>query len=190
MHDVSLAKYATLSHYSIIKTQTAFRELPFVTKINLRGDTSDKKFVSMAADVTGADLPLRHGEITRSDRVKILWLGPDEWLIVSDKIEPCAMIGQFRTHETGLIVSAVNVSSARTIIELDGPNMDWILAKGCGLDLHPRQFPPGTCTQTHLARVSVILERLTNTKNYSWHVYVANSFATYLADWLIEASRM
>lgn len=189
MRDGSLARNATLSHHPVVKTQAAFRELPFVTKINLRGDPSDKKFVRAVSDIVGADLPLQHGGITRSDRARILWLGPDEWLIVSDTVAPADLLNQFRPYEKDLMLSAVDVSSARTIIALEVLNADWVLAKGCGLDLHPRRFPPGSCAQTLLARVSVILERSPSTENSSWQIYVANSFAAYIADWLIEALR-
>lgn len=188
MRDVKLARHATLSHHPAVKTQTAFREVPFVTKINLRGNPLDNKFARTVADATGADLPPRHGGITRSDRCKLLWLGPDEWLIVSDEVEPDALLRQIRMHEEGLMLSAVDVSSARTIIEIDTLSARWILSKGCGLDLHPREFPSSSCSQTHLARIPVILERQANAA-HSWHIYVANSLATYLADWLIEALR-
>jgi sarcosine oxidase subunit gamma len=189
MCDVNLARNTTLSRHPVVKTQVAFRELPFVTKINVRGDPSDKKFARAMSDIAGADLPLQHGGVTRSDRAKILWLGPDEWLIVSDTIAAADFLNQFRAYEKGLVLSAVDVSSARTIVALEVPNADWILAKGCGLDLHPRRFPLGSCAQTHLARVSVILERSSSVENSSWQIYVANSFAAYIADWLIEALR-
>jgi sarcosine oxidase subunit gamma len=189
MLDVSLARCAMLAHHPVVKTQTAFRELPFVTKINLRGDPSNNKFVRSVSDVTGANLPLRHGEIGRSGNAKILWLGPDEWLVVSDTLASANVLDRFCAHEKDVVLSAVDVSSARTIIALDVPNADWVLAKGCGLDLHPRRFLPGSSSQTHFARVSVILERLPKAGNSSWHIYVANSFAAYLADWLIEALR-
>ena len=189
MGDRSLARNATLSHHPVVKTQTAFRELPFVTKINLRGDPSDKKFVCAVSDIAGSDLPLHHGGVTRSDQARILWLGPDEWMIISDTIAPADLLKQFRAYEKDLVLSAVDVSSARTIIALEVPNADWILAKGCGLDLHPRRFALGSCAQTHLARVSVILERSPGAENSSWQIYVANSFAAYIADWLIEALR-
>jgi sarcosine oxidase subunit gamma len=49
---------------------------------------------------------------------------------------------------------AVDVSASRAVIELAGAQARAVLAKGCGLDLHPRSFTAGRCAQTVLARAA------------------------------------
>ena len=55
-----------------------------------------------------------------------------------------------------------------------------VLAKGCPLDLHPREFKPGDCAQSHYAKASVLLYQADDAPTY--HLTVARSFAEYL--WL------
>lgn len=189
MLDPVLARHAPLERHTALRSHAAIREIPFVTKINLRGDPADHAFVRAVAEATGIDLPLQHGRLAKAQDAKALWLGPDEWLIVSDAIEPDDLMARLRSKLAGIISSVVDIGAARTIIALTGPNATEVLAKGCGLDLHPSEFLEERCAQTHLARASVILERIESAVDQSWHIYVANSFAPYLADWLVYASR-
>lgn len=187
--DVQTRHASPLASYPPIAEQRHIREVPFVSKINLRGDRSDELFSGGIKSVTGLELPARQGDVAKANDVKALWLGPDEWLIVSETIASGDLATRFTKALSGVHASVVDVSAGRTIVALSGEDSRTILAKGCGLDLHPRAFPPGHCAQTHLARAVVILEHLDKVAVPMWHIYVANSFATYLADWLIDARR-
>jgi hypothetical protein len=50
-----------------------------------------------------------------------------------------------------------DVSAQRTTLSITGPQAADVLAHGCAIDLDPRAAPAGTCVQTNLARVGVIL---------------------------------
>jgi sarcosine oxidase subunit gamma len=60
------------------------------------------------------------------------------------------------------------------------------MMKGCSLDLHPREFGPGRCAQSTLAKAQIILHQLDDGPTYD--LYVARSFAEYLWAWLEDAS--
>jgi sarcosine oxidase subunit gamma len=66
------------------------------------------------------------------------------------------------------------------VVELAGADRFDLLAQGCGLDLHPRAWQPGSCAQTLLARAPVLLQE----RDQATRVFVRASFAAYLADWL------
>jgi sarcosine oxidase, subunit gamma len=106
-----------------------------------------------------------HGECDKG-----LWLGPD-WHLVVDDEPPAGM-------------STVDVSAARTILELRGPHARTILEHGCSIDLHPRAFTIGASAQTNLAKAQVILH---HTAHETYEIYVRASFADYLARWLLDA---
>jgi sarcosine oxidase subunit gamma len=72
------------------------------------------------------------------------------------------------------------------VIELRGPLARDVLAMGCPIDLHPRGFGPGRCTQSLLARAQVIVYQVDDTP--AFHVYVRSSFAGYAADWILDAA--
>ena len=144
------------------------REIPFLTMVDVRttGDT-----------LLGVPLPAPNRVATAGPRA-ILWLGPDEYLVVAPDGDDVAEL----TGE-----SVVDVSANRTTIELSGPQARDVLEKGMSIDLHPRSFGPGHCAQTLLARAQVILRQVDEKPTY--HVLVRGSFAPYLADWLVDASK-
>ena len=78
----------------------------------------------------------------------------------------------------------VDVSAARTCLELDGPHALDVLEHGCSLDLHPDVFAVGDRARTNLAKAQVVLHR---TGEAAYRVYVGSSYADYLCRWLIDA---
>jgi sarcosine oxidase, subunit gamma len=143
-------------------------EIPFLTMIDVR---------TTGGSLLGVPLPAPNRVATAGERV-ILWLGPDEYLVVAPDGDDVAGI----TGE-----SVVDVSANRTTIELSGRHARDILEKGMAIDLHPRSFGPGHCAQTLLARAQVIVRQLDAKPTY--HVLVRGSFAPYLADWLVDAAK-
>jgi sarcosine oxidase subunit gamma len=131
-----------------------------------------------AAELLGVPLP-GPNRVAEAGSRAILWLGPDEWLVVGPPDDGVAaeLVAE----------SVVDVSANRTTIELSGPHARAVLAKGMSVDLHPRVFGPGRCAQTMLARAQVILRQVDAEPTY--HVLVRGSFASYLAQWLVDASR-
>ena len=144
------------------------REIPFLTMINVR---------TTAGTLLGVPVPAPN-RVTTVGKRAVLWLGPDEYLVV-------AADGDDVSEVTG--ESVVDVSANRTTIELSGPHARDVLEKGMSIDLHPRAFGPGQCAQTLLARAQVILRQVDEKPTY--HVLVRGSFAPYLADWLVDASK-
>ena len=74
----------------------------------------------------------------------------------------------------------------RVSLTLRGRHVHEVLAKGCALDLHPRAFGHGSSAQTTLGQAGVVL--LASAEPGEFTVLVRQSFANYLADWLIDAA--
>ncbi|WP_409473964.1 sarcosine oxidase subunit gamma [Streptomyces sp. HC307] len=158
-------------------------EWPFLTMVNLRVDPA-----SEAADriekTLGAPLPRQGGHITASGPHTVLWLGPDEWLVLS-QTEAAAVTAELREALGGDPGSVVDVSANRTTLELSGPAARQALEKGCPLDLHPRAFGPGKAVSTTVGPVAVLLWQVDDTPTY--RLFPRSSFADHLARWLIDA---
>jgi sarcosine oxidase, subunit gamma len=161
-------------------------EHPFLAQVDLRGDPGDAMFVRAAGAGLGVPLPLAPNRAATGDTAAVLWLGPDEWLIVTETEPGDALAARLRHALEGLNVAVTDVSDARTVIRLAGPAARDVLAKGASLDLHPDVFPPGACAQTSLARVAVILHQTDRTPIFD--VFVARSFAEHLWAWLADAA--
>jgi sarcosine oxidase subunit gamma len=137
------------------------------------------------AYLAGVPLPLDPNRVTATGTLRVLWLGPDEWLVVAEGNAP-DLLPRLERAVGGRRAAVNDLSSSRVIVELRGSGARELLAAGCGLDLHPRVFAPGQCAQTLLARVPVILDQLDETPRY--RVLVRRSYARWLTQWMIDAA--
>ena len=67
-----------------------------------------------------------------------------------------------------------------------------VIAVGCPLELHPRNFTAGQCAQSHCAKALMTLHQLADDEAAGgpvYDLYVLNSFADYLWRWLEDAAR-
>ena len=72
-------------------------------------------------------------------------------------------------------------------LQLQGPGVRTLLAKGCTLDLHPSVFTISSCAQSGLAKANVLLCLADEAPTFI--VVVRRSFADYLCRWLAHAGR-
>jgi sarcosine oxidase, subunit gamma len=151
--------------------------VPFLAQVDVRMD---------AALVGHAPYPLptTPNTVWEEDSRAALWLGPDEWLVLGPPGTGPEIVSGLAAALDGLHRSIVDVSANRVAMELSGPRAKEVLSNGCSLDLHPRSWRPGMCSQTMLAHAQVILHE----RSDSTGILVRPSFADYLVDWLIDAA--
>ncbi|WP_277209914.1 sarcosine oxidase subunit gamma [Isoptericola croceus] len=157
-------------------------ELPFWTMISVRVDPGSPAAAAVEG-VLGADLPRWCGQVTAHGLDHVLWLGPDEWLIVSE-VAPSDLHGALTDAVGEAHAAVVDVSANRTLLELSGPGARSVLEKGCPVDLHPRAFEVGRAVSTTLARVPLLL---CQTGPDTYCLLPRSSFAQYVACWLLDA---
>ncbi|SDP41884.1 sarcosine oxidase subunit gamma [Actinopolyspora xinjiangensis] len=158
-------------------------EEPFLSQINLRTPPGGVES-SAVSDSLGLPLPTVN-RVSGDEHHAVLWLGPDESLIVAPDGRAEHLLRTVRDAQRGGSGSAVDVSANRTTLRLSGPAAREVLEKLCSLDLHPRSFGPGDCAQTLLGRVIVVLWQLDREPGY--RIMVRCSFADYLVDLLLDA---
>jgi sarcosine oxidase subunit gamma len=188
MADLTALRRSPLTHLAdrmataSVSVTVSLSEAQFLGMVSLRVEPSSPAAARLAA-VLGAPLPAGCGETTGTGGRRALWLGPDEWLVVTSD-DPAALAHQLDAAigaDPGL---ALDVSANRTVIELTGPQARTVLEKGCPVDLHPRSFGPGRAVTTTLARVPVLLWQ---TDHDRYRVLPRSSFADYVARWLLDA---
>lgn len=160
------------------------REWPFLSMIAVRAEPGTT-VAHRVSECLGVELPRRADGVGLSDAHTVLWLGPDEWLVVSHK-EPQQLTGRLQEAVADGPGCAVDVSANRTVLELSGPSARSVLEKGCPADLHPRVFGPGVAVTTTIGPVALILWQVGCT---SYRLIPRSSFADYLARWLLDAMR-
>ena len=159
------------------------RELPLLVQLDLRLDPAGPAAAAVA-EVLGVTVPQDACTAVTAGEVSVLWLGPDEWLVVAPA-ERTDLLDSLDAAVAGQ-GAVVDVSAQRTTISLSGPKARDLLAHGCSTDLHPRVATQGTCIQTLLALAGVVLVVRDDTATDFW-VLVRSSFARYLADWIVDA---
>jgi sarcosine oxidase subunit gamma len=128
--------------------------------------------------------PMEPNTVTGDMHRGVLWLGPDEWLVVSLPGTAEASVAAIDANLEGSHHAVVDVSANRAVIELRGVARLDLLASGCSLDLDPAGgWVPGVCAQTLFARAQVILQELDG----ATRLFVRPSFADYVVDRLLVA---
>lgn len=156
--------------------------LPPASQLNLRVDPA-RVSLDAVREALGADLPGALSSVTTTTGRTIMWLGPDEWLVV----DPARTHGLEQSLRAAVAGggAVVEQSGQRTSILLQG-DVAALLAKGTALDLHPAAFPEGAAVQAMLAQAVVIfLSRSADSSRVE--LIVRTSFAPYVADWLVDA---
>jgi len=158
-------------------------EIPFLTKVNIRVKPGGPAAAAVA-EVLGVALPVEPNTIAVDRARRVLWLGPDEWLVVDPLAERPGLELALLAALGGQPGAIVDVSAERTVIELSGAHARDVLMKGCSIDLHPTAFSVGQCAQTGLARAQVVLMPVGEA---AYWIFVRSSFAGYLTAWLHDA---
>jgi sarcosine oxidase subunit gamma len=161
-------------------------ERRFIGKLDLRAAATDSVLMAALGAALGFALPLEPNRASGAGEICALWLGPDEWLITTPPGGEADMMARLTEAVRGRHGAVTEVSDGRTVICLSGARAREVLAKGCGLDLHPRLFGPGRCAQSALARAAVIVHQIDERPSYE--LYVDASFAAYLWAWLEDAA--
>jgi sarcosine oxidase subunit gamma len=151
-------------------------EIPALAQIDLRVGPALAHRVPLP-------LPARPNTFVAGPSADVLWLGPDEWLMVAPAGTGHELLAELDEALAGEHRSVVDVSASRSVLDLTGPSALELLSRGCGLDLHPRSWGPADCAQTLLARVAVILQQ----RDAATRIFVRPSFGDYLVDWLLDA---
>ncbi len=156
------------------------RLLPGATRFVLRGGEQ-----ALAAAAAALELPEPDGACRASTGAgrALLWLGPDERLILAPEDEADSLIARLGAALT-MSHSLVDVSHRQLALEVSGPAAAMLINCGCPLDLHPRAFPVDTCTRTVLNRAEIVLWR---TADASFRIEVSRSFARYVTRLLADA---
>ena len=163
----------------------SIRELPFLTQINLRVDSGDTAVMRRLSDSLGSVLPMTPNTVTLAGDRRALWLGPDEWLVVGPENHQNAINEALHVGLDDAFGSIVDVSANRTVLEIRGAGARELLSHGVPIDLDAPAFGPGQCAQTLLAKAQVTIEHRDES---GFHIYTRTSFASYVANWLLDAA--
>lgn len=176
-------------------TTVQLRAAGYPVQVGLRAQP-ESLAATVVENALGLPLPLVAHTATGDERRSILWLGPDEWLVVDATDATAlpapgpALAATLAAATEGAGLAAVtDLSANRCAYELHGTAAVDVLATVCALDLHPRAFGPGSCAQTLVAGTPVLLHELAcdPAAGRRFRLLVRPSLAAFLEDWLRDA---
>ena len=171
-----------------VRGTVELNEVTFLTMVGVRVNR-DTDAGRRIASVTGG-LPAACGAVSGSGETSVLWLGPEEFLVVAPMEAHESLGGDLLQALREALGDGegqvVDLSANRTTFELSGPRARAVLEKGCALDLHPRSFTPGTALTTEVGNIPVTLLK---TGEESYRLFPRASFADFLGRWLLDGMR-
>jgi sarcosine oxidase, subunit gamma len=163
--------------------QFSLFDRPPAARFIFRGGEAARLACATAFD---AELPRHLGAAGVGDERAAFWLGPDEWLLIAEGVDPEMMAAEIEAALGATPHSLVDVSHRQVGLDVGGAVAARAVSAGCPLDLRLSAFPIGMATRTIFDKVEIVLWRREET---AFRVEVWRSFAAYLAAALIEAAR-
>ena len=108
--------------------------------------------------------------VSNNNDTRILWNGPNNWLLVSNKNDLLKEIVK-KFDETNFAVT--NLSHSRAIIELDGENAKEVLKKGCPYNFN--ELKKDSCLNSTFNGMSVTIDVL-NDNPHKIRIFSLRSF--------------
>lgn len=135
------------------------------------------------SEALGVTLP-GPGRAAPGAEIRTLWLGPDRWLLLAaESVDLETRLREAAGPAGGVVVDQ---GHGRAIVRIEGPHARDVLAKGTGIDLHPRAFAEDAVAQTGLFHLSVSIDRRRGTACFD--VHAMRGFAQSLHESLCEAA--
>ena len=177
----SLSNNKVENHFGV-----EIQELPFINKINVRIDTNDNKNIIKCGKLINAILPVQPNTYVTNDNVKVIWLGPNEWLITNNQ----NLYKNLKNEIGDIQASVTDASENRTVIRISGHQIFKLLAKFLVLDLEKNLPDESSCAQTLFVKVPVLLVRNNNEKQIpEIDIFTNRSHANYIYNLIVDGSQ-
>ena len=98
-------------------------------------------------------------KVSSNDQTRILWMGPDNWLIISSKNLLNELNEKFSTTE----FAVTDISHSRSIIELQGSDVLEVIKKGSPFDIE--SLTKNNCTNTVYNGITITIDNIEDSKN-------------------------
>ena len=177
----SLSNNKVENHFGV-----EIQELSFINKINVRIDINDNKNIIKCGKLINVLLPVQPNTYVTNDNVKVIWLGPNEWLITNNQ----NLYKNLKNEIGDIQASVTDVSENRTVIRISGDQIFKLLSKFLVLDLEKNLPDESSCAQTLFVKVPVLLVRNNNEKQIpEIDIFTNRSHANYIYNLIVDGSQ-
>jgi sarcosine oxidase subunit gamma len=185
---MTLKRNTVLENLKIEKNGISIEELPFVGKINLRGDTKDRDFISNAGSVLDILIPTEPNTKIQNKDLQVIWLSPNEWLLSFLNDNHFIRIFEKLNNKLNTAKTSItDTSENKTIIRIEGNHTSDLLRKFMVLDIDNALNSNLKVAQTIFVKIPILIIRNHNDQEMqSFDIHVNRSHTTYLRDLLLD----
>ncbi|MDA9084680.1 sarcosine oxidase subunit gamma [Candidatus Pelagibacter sp.] len=179
-------------------------EISPIMKINIRGKNTNlltngnfnkgSSFFAIVGKATNLILPSDNNTSSANEKMTSLWLGPDEWMIVSnhknDKDNNIYETEEFLFNNISKakLGSITNVTDQFVMINIEGKKVFDLLEASCPFNFNDFKQKKGVVIQTILQQIEVIIY---HQEINSINLFVRRSYYEHLMSWIDDsASRL
>ena len=98
-------------------------------------------------------------KVNSNDQTRILWMGPENWLVISSNNILNELNEKFSTTE----FAVTDISHSRSIIELQGSDVLEVIKKGSPFDIE--SLTKNNCTNTVYNGITITIDNIEESKN-------------------------
>ena len=98
-------------------------------------------------------------KVNSNDQTRILWMGPENWLVISSNHLLNELNEKFSTTE----FAVTDISHSRSIIELQGSDVLEVIKKGSPFDIE--NLKKNNCTNTVYNGITITIDNIEDSKN-------------------------
>ena len=185
---MTLIRKAVLENLKIEKNGISIEELPFVGKLNLRGNPKDKDFLSNVGSILKTVIPLDPNTKIQNKDFQVIWLSPNEWLLsfINNDIF-IEILNKLYNQLDPEKTSVTDISENKTIIRIEGSHTSELLRKFMVIDIDNVLNDNSRVAQTIFVKIPIIIIRNHfDEEKQSFDVHVNRSHTKYLSDLLLD----
>ena len=165
-------------------------ELSLSGKINIRGKSSDKEFMKNIGSALNLVLPIEPNVRIFNNNISIMWLGPNEWLVITPENEKDGIISLLKSNLNPQKTAITDVSFNRTILRLEGEKVFTLLSKFLVADLEQILKTNFSVAQTIFIKIPVLFVRNnTDEEPTSLDLHLNRSHTKYVYELLVDGSK-
>ena len=165
-------------------------EISLSGKINIRGKSSDKEFMKNIGSALNLVLPIEPNVRIFNNNISIMWLGPNEWLVITPENEKDGIISLLKSNLNPQKTAITDVSFNRTILRLEGEKVFTLLSKFLVANLEKILKTNFSVAQTVFVKIPVLFVRNnTDEEPASLDLHLNRSHTKYVYELLVDGSK-
>ena len=98
-------------------------------------------------------------QVKTNKEIRILWMGPNNWLVISDKNIKNELDNNFSIND----FAVTDISHSRSIIELEGSNAKEVIKKGSPFNIE--NLAENNCCNTIFNGITITIDNIEQNKN-------------------------